>query len=125
MKIIFLDFDGVMDTAYHNTVLVSKGLQETDEYGVIFDPMCIKNLETIIKSTRADIIVTSSWKYLMSYEELLKMWIRECKTECEYVIIDDLDSRNFNEHHLPHLITVNPYNGLDEIAAKQAIEILG
>lgn len=67
MKIIFLDFDGVMDTAYHNTVLVSKGLQETDEYGVIFDPMCIKNLETIIKSTRADIIVTSSWKYLMSY----------------------------------------------------------
>ena len=112
----------------------------------------IKNLETIIKSTRADIVVTSSWKYLMSYEELLKMWnarnlpgfitdttpnisnhrgdeidawIRECKTECEYVIIDDLDSRNFNEHHLPHLITVNPYNGLDEIAAKQAIEILG
>lgn len=152
MKIIFLDFDGVMDTAYHNTVLVSKGLQETDEYGVIFDPMCIKNLETIIKSTRADIVVTSSWKYLMSYEELLKMWnarnlpgfitdttpnisnhrgdeidawIRECKTECEYVIIDDLDSRNFNEHHLPHLITVNSYNGLDEIAAKQAIEILG
>ena len=52
-------------------------------------------------------------------------WIRECKTECEYVIIDDLDANNFNEHHLPHLITVNHYNGLDEIAVKQAIEILG
>ena len=74
MKIIFLDFDGVMDTAYYDMVLVSKGLQEVDEYGVIFDPACIKNLETIIKNTKADIVVTSSWKYLMSYENFLEMW---------------------------------------------------
>lgn len=152
MKIIFLDFDGVMDTAYYDMVLVSKGLQEVDEYGVLFDPACVRNLETIIRKTKADIVVTCKWKYLMSYEEFLEMWnarnlpgfitdttpnisnhrgdeidawIRECKTECEYVIIDDLDANNFNEHHLPHLITVNPYNGLDEIAVKQAIEILG
>ena len=48
MKIIFLDFDGVMDTAYYDMVLVSKGLQEVDEYGVLFDPACVRNLETII-----------------------------------------------------------------------------
>ena len=51
MKIIFLDFDGVMDTAYYDMVLVSKGLQEVDEYGVLFDPACVSNLETIIRNT--------------------------------------------------------------------------
>lgn len=53
MKIIFLDFDGVMDTAYYDMVLVSKGLQEVDEYGVLFDPACVRNLETIIRKTKS------------------------------------------------------------------------
>lgn len=52
MKIIFLDFDGVMDTAYYDMVLVSKGLQEVDEYGVLFDPACVRNLETIIRKQK-------------------------------------------------------------------------
>ena len=47
MKIIFLDFDGVLDTAYYDLVLTSKGLQETDEYGPIFDPTCVTNLEAL------------------------------------------------------------------------------
>lgn len=152
MKIIFLDFDGVLDTAYYDLVLTSKGLQETDEYGPIFDPTCVTNLEAIINATKADIVVTSSWKYLMTYEELLRMWktrgmpgriidatpnisrhrgdeidvwLRECKAACEYAIIDDLDAHNFNEHQQPRLVTVNPYNGLDDIAARRVIGILG
>lgn len=151
MKIIFLDFDGVMDTGYYDMMLLRQGLPECDEYGVVFDPQCVANLCTIIKNTKADIVVTSSWKYLMSYKQLLEMWsarglpgfitdmtpnvsnhrgneidawLKECECGCEYVIIDDLCAANFNIHQLPFLITVNPYNGLDEIATEKAISIL-
>lgn len=38
MKIIFLDFDGVMDTAYYDHVLAKEGKPGNDKYGTIFDP---------------------------------------------------------------------------------------
>lgn len=152
MKIIFLDFDGVMDTAFYDSYLVKHHLPEVDSVGrPVFDPSCIANLKSIIDTTGADVVVTSDWKYLDTYEQLLKMWeersipgfmtdttpnvskhrgdeidqwLKECKEDCCYVIIDDLDDSNFNKHQLNHLVTVNPYNGLDELCAKQAIAIL-
>ena len=66
MKVIFLDFDGVMDTVYYDYVLAKEGKLGNDEYGCVFDPNCIKNLKHIIDQTGADIVVSSSWKYLMS-----------------------------------------------------------
>lgn len=153
MKIIFLDFDGVMDTAYYDHILNKNGLPEADKYGVVFDPDCINNLKTIIDNTGADIVVSSSLKDFMSYKEILEMWeyrklpgfvtdvtpipphrrnrgdeidawLQECKTECQYVIIDDLDASNFNEHQIPKLLVVNPFNGLDENTAERAIKLL-
>lgn len=153
MKIIFLDFDGVMDTAYYDLVLSKNRLPECDKYGVVFDPSCIKNLEYIIDHTGADIVVSSTWKDFMSYKEILEMWeyrnlpgfvtdvtpfpphrrnrgdeidawLKECQTECQYVIIDDLDAYNFNEHQIPKLLVVNSFNGLDKETAERAIEIL-
>ncbi len=153
MKIIFLDFDGVMDTAYYDHVLSKEGKPGCDEYGCIFDPNCVKNLKHIIDETGADIVVTSSWKYLMSYQDFLKMWearnlpgfvtdvtpvpverrnrgdeidtwLEECKTECQYVIIDDLEANNFNEHQIPRLLVVNPFFGIDEDIAERAIVLL-
>ena len=52
-------------------------------------------------------------------------WLKECKEECQYVILDDIDESNFNKQQLPRLIVVNPYRGLDEEAAGRAIELLG
>ena len=153
MKIIFLDFDGVMDTAYYDHILSKNGLPECDKFGVVFDPDCIKNLKYIIDNTGADIVVSSSWKDFMSYKEILEMWecrnlpgfvtdvtpfppyrrnrgdeidawLDECDVECQYVIIDDLDSYNFNEHQIPRLLIVNPFFGLDEETAERAIQIL-
>lgn len=153
MKINFLDFDGVMDTAYYDHILSKKGLPECDKFGVVFDPDCIKNLKYIIDNTGADIVVSSSWKDFMSYKEILEMWkyrnlpgfvtdvtpipshrrnrgdeidawLDECNVECQYVIIDDLDADNFNEHQISRLLIVNPFNGLDEETAKRAVELL-
>ena len=153
MKIIFLDFDGVMDTAYYDHILSKEGLPENDSYGTVFDPDCVQNLKEIIDKTGADIVVTSSWKYFMTYKDFLDMWesrglpgfvtdvtptpsvrrnrgdeidawLDECDVECQYVIIDDLDGSNFNEHQIPRLLVVNPFNGIDEEIKERAIALL-
>ena len=152
MKIIFLDFDGVMDTAYYDHILSKEGLPGSDEFGIIFDPNCVRNLKEIIDKTSADIVVTSSWRHFMTYKDFLDMWeyrdlpgfvtdvtpivaarkrgdeidawLSECCTECQYVIIDDLDRSNFNEYQLSRLLVVNPFNGIDEETAQRAIAIL-
>ena len=62
MKIIFLDFDGVMDTEYYDHILSEAGKPISDEYGLLFDPECVKNLKYIIDNTGADIVVSSTWK---------------------------------------------------------------
>ena len=74
MKIIFLDFDGVMDTAYYDHMLSKQGLPGNDLYGTVFDPNCVHNLRRIIDNTGADIVVSSSWKHFMTYKEFLEMW---------------------------------------------------
>ena len=153
MKIIFLDFDGVMDTAYYDHMLSKQGLPGNDPYGTVFDPNCVHNLRRIIDNTGADIVVSSSWKHFMTYKEFLEMWdarglpgfvtdvtpipdmrrnrgdeidawLNECNVECQYVIIDDLDGSDFNEHQIPRLLVVNPFFGLDEDTAERAIYLL-
>ena len=43
MKIIFLDFDGVMDTIYYNNYLEYMGQPIADQFGLLFDPDCEAN----------------------------------------------------------------------------------
>lgn len=153
MKIVFLDFDGVMDTAYYDLILSKEGRPESDSFGTVFDPECVRNLKEIIDKTGADIVVTSTWKYFMTYKDFLDMWecrglpgfvtdvtptlsgkskrgdeidawLKECHVECQYVIIDDLDGSNFNEHQIPRLLVVNPFNGIDEDIKERAIALL-
>lgn len=73
-RFIFLDFDGVMDTTHHTNWLYHEGLPENDRYGVIFDPDCVRNLGTIIERTDAEIVISSSWKDFMTFEQILQMW---------------------------------------------------
>lgn len=151
MKIIFLDFDGVMDNEYYDHILSKAGKPIADEYGLLFDPECVKNLKHIIDNTGADIVISSTWKDLMSYKDILDMWkyrglpgfvtdvtptisnhrgneidawLEECRHDCQYAIIDDLDASNFNPHQIEHLFVVNPYCGLDEDTAKGLLNIL-
>lgn len=72
-KIIFLDFDGVLNTEHCQNFLYHEGKPWQDEYGAFFDPEAGAQLKCIIDATNADIVVESSWKYL-GLEAMQEMW---------------------------------------------------
>lgn len=65
MKVIFLDFDGVLNSSSYAASLFEAGKPTTDESGHdLFDPDTIKRLNRIVDETNAMIVVSSSWRYL-------------------------------------------------------------
>ena len=149
-KIIFLDFDGVLNTEHYQGLLQYQGKPWQDEYGAFFDPKAVKQLKRIIDATDADIVVESSWKYLGldAMKELWKVrnlpgtiiditpsllgknkgveiasWLSEyAKQDIRYVIIDD--EYVILDSQLPHFILTNPYEGITEEQANRAISML-
>ena len=65
-KIIFLDFDGVLNTEHNQNMLLYHGKARNDKHGTLFDPKAVAQLERIIAETGADVVIESSWKYLAS-----------------------------------------------------------
>lgn len=135
MKIIFLDFDGVIVTAhtrYHSG-----------------DPYCVHLLNRVIKKTEAKIVVSSSWRVGCTVEELqtelkgwgvdgevidktphihrvirgleIDQWLREHPDVKSYVILDD------DADMLPNqlLVKTSSTHGMDYVDAEKAIQILG
>lgn len=72
-KIIFLDFDGVLNTEHYQNFLFHVGKAWKDENGAFFDPEAVEQLHRIIDATHADIVIESSWKYL-GLEAMQEMW---------------------------------------------------
>lgn len=149
-KIIFLDFDGVLNTEHYQDLLQYQGKPWQDEYRAFFDPKAVKQLKRIIDATDADIVVESSWKYL-GLDVMKEMWIardlpgkviditpsllgknkgveiaswlsKYAKQDIRYVIIDD--EYVILDFQLPHFILTNPYEGITEEQANRAISML-
>lgn len=72
-KIIFLDFDGVLNTEHNQNMLVYHGKAWKDKHGAFFDPEAVAQLGRIVLETGADIVIESSWKYL-GMEAMRQMW---------------------------------------------------
>lgn len=149
-KILFLDFDGVLNTEHYQGLLQYQGKPWQDEYGAFFDPKAVKQLKRIIDATDADIVVESSWKYLGldAMKELWKVrnlpgtiiditpsllgknkgveiasWLSKyAKQDIRYVIIDD--EYVILDSQLPHFILSNPYEGITEEQANRVISML-
>lgn len=86
-KIIFLDFDGVLNTEHYHNYLISQRKPLQDRHGVFFDPEAVHQLKRIVDATNADIVIESSWKYL-GLEAIQKMW-KERKLPGKIVDITD------------------------------------
>lgn len=153
MKIIFLDFDGPLNTGRYMNRCQQEHLPTEDRYGTLFDPMCVAQLQRIVEETDAKIVVTSSWTNNLNYKGIVELWedrclpgvvidvipnsssrlrgleidswLRSCPDECECVIISDLDMSNFWVEQHPYLIQVDPDTGITKKLADRAITILG
>lgn len=153
MKILFLDFDGVMVTDRYRDEQIDSGGVLRDSYGAVFDPVCVENLRRIIDNTDAEIVVTSTWKMEMGLDGIQQMWnARQLPGKVigvtpdidpihrgdeiqawldanpgavRYAIIDDTPFLDFfNEEQLPHLFKVDERAGLDEKTVTKVIELL-
>jgi hypothetical protein len=70
-KVLFLDIDGVLNTKWWYTQMDRN--TPKDKYGYAFDPRSVANLKKILDETRADIVISSSWKSF-GLSELEEMW---------------------------------------------------
>jgi hypothetical protein len=67
MKILFLDFDGVLnslDNMEANYFLWKSGIQHKskDRFGDLFDQRCVNWLTYIVMKTNCKIVISSSWR---------------------------------------------------------------
>ena len=61
MKVIFLDFDGVLNSSGYSASLFEAGKPTKDEYGQeLFDPETVNLLNRIVDETEAKIVISSS-----------------------------------------------------------------
>lgn len=74
MKIIFLDFDGVLNTLDYQLELQNANKSCEDNFGSLFSPVAMDNLYRIVRATGAKIVVISSWKEIYGLEGLRQMW---------------------------------------------------
>lgn len=142
-KYIYLDFDGVLNTEQYQAELAVVGVSGKDKYGPLFDPETVRQLNRLVETTGAEIIVTSSWRYVYEEDTLYEMWadrglpdtrvvildrkfkgISKNKHQkyVPYVYIDDKDKCNNSEREF--LIQTNPEKGLLAADVDRAIAIL-
>jgi len=149
-KIIFLDFDGVLNTEHYQGLLMYKGEPWQDEHGAFFAPASVAQLRRIVDATHADIVIESSWKYL-GLEAMQEMWVARnlpgrviditpssagdnkgveiaswlsdhATQDTRYVIIDD--EYVILDSQSSYFILTNPYEGITKEQADIAISIL-
>ena len=70
-KIIFLDIDGVLNSG--RWFAKTGGEPDADGYGVSFDPAAVDCLGRILSETGAEIVISSSWKWL-GLDTMRNMW---------------------------------------------------
>ena len=72
--VIFLDFDGVLNTEQYQARLAVESKPTKDAWGPLFDPRAVANLQKIVEATDARIVISSSWRYIHKLGSLRMMW---------------------------------------------------
>lgn len=157
-KSIFLDIDGVLNVETHR-YLEENDIWVTPDSGDIDFPLkygeqplssrCLLNLQDLVDSTGADIVISSSWRILYPISSLSKMFKevglklnivgetphlynsirgREIAKYLQdngivkYVILDD--SKDFYDWQFPFFVNTDPGFGLSRLDVIKATEIL-
>lgn len=103
-KIIFLDFDGVLNTEKYQTRLREEGKPRWDDYGQLFDPEAVANLKMVIDTVPdALLVINSSWK-LEGLDRVKELWKTRCLPgiihSCTPDYVPDLMNINFENYDI-------------------------
>lgn len=149
MKVIFLDFDGVLNS--HKWIGANQHLFETDRLFMHrdVDPEAVERLNRIVDATGAEVVVSSTWRRMNSRGMLqfilrkhgfngfvkdvtpilgtrrgfeIQQWLDEHGPVESFTIIDD-DSDM--EHLMDKLVKTSFDDGLQDRHVEQAIAMLG
>lgn len=142
MKIVFLDFDGVLNNRAF--LMAQDGLSRVNN---CFDPDNVRWLNWLTDESGARIVVSSSWRYFnLDLRGVLKdagvsgtvigetpevpnvvrgmeigMWLRENAGVMSFVILDDDEDMGYISDHL---VRTTFESGLTEELAYQALRVL-
>ena len=73
-KVLFLDFDGVLNTEKYQSELHSAGKSGWDDFGQLFDPEAVENLKMVLDAVPGVLLViNSSWK-LEGLDRMKALW---------------------------------------------------
>ncbi len=149
MKVIFLDFDGVLNS--------DKYVRSCGHFGVIIDPSRMLLLKQLIRATDARIVLSTSWREHWSpmpdkcdqtgklinsifkeygleiydktpdlnfkREQEIERWLADYPSVTHFAVLDDeMLAAPFMDGHF--VKTSNLRNGLDEDDVRRAVEIL-
>jgi hypothetical protein len=140
MKVIFLDIDGVLNSA------------ETMKEGIHLDNKKVVLLNNIIKETGAKVVISSSWRIGSTVKEIQKQlrlaglrkypniigftpnpktgfrgddierWLQDNKEVTQYVIVDD--GSDFFDYQKDYLVQTEWEVGLNWFFADQMLDLL-
>ncbi|TXK52380.1 hypothetical protein FVR03_01300 [Pontibacter qinzhouensis] len=148
MKVIFLDIDGVLNTTSHLELLRKKAIKCRDEFGHLFCPDAVENLEYLSHVSGAKVVISSTWrasglkvikdlfKYRMIEVDILSVtpflntprgeeiaaWLSENDYVTNYVIIDD--DADMTPEQAPFFVQTGVKKGLTRELANKALTIL-
>ncbi len=78
-KVIFLDFDGVLNSG-DNAEILMKLAPYNPEFlqryipGTMFDERCVRWLDYVVRKSGCKIVISSSWRLQYELEELQEIW---------------------------------------------------
>ena len=151
MKYIFLDCDGVLNNKrYIEKCYRKNGHKPMSMYCVPFDPYNLKNLAKLVRKTKANIVLTSTWRLDKEHIAVLKArlaeyglriydmtdninmirgaeiteWLKQHRDIENYVVIDDEEYNLSNFIDNKHLVIVDSKYGLTFGDRIKAIEKL-
>jgi|SRR5688572_6476989 len=77
MKVIFLDFDGVLNHDAHFATLPSgRTMADCLDDDLSFDKACVARLNEIVRRSGAKVVVSSSWRCLYSMPDIRGILLR-------------------------------------------------
>ena len=114
-KILFLDIDGVLNTDRQQWYCQMNSIAPVDKFGYAFDSKAVENLATILEETGAEIVISSSWKFL-GLQTLQKMWKDRNMPGTILYITPDGDNKGLkiDEWLLKHESQVSGYAIIDD-----------